>query len=534
MALSTAILCALYYWFAWWDMGMVGNITTNCTFIGFIFGLAFGDVTTGIIIGATINSMYLSTVAAGGNLPNDPALACCIAIPVALNTGLDVDAAVALSVPFAVLGTFLDNIRRTLNVYWSHRAQKDAAAGNIRGLKVDAMYGPIAFQFIVRVPIVAAVLFLLGNGAEAIMSAIPAWVMTAFSTIGGMLPGMGMVLCATLIGRVELLPFFVIGFFLFQVSGWSLIVLAIFAAMAAIIYVELAFPKSVADDEDDEDDEEEEQIATAEQHLEGAFDTKFQNRIALRVLFLHRFANNMESQFGPSLCNALLPALQKIYKDDPQGLNEALERHVQPYISEMTWGNVIMGVTLAMEEQKAAGAPITGEDITTLKSGLMGPFAGFGDSFNWATIAPLIRGLFLPFGMAGSWIGVLMEPVVRIYAITIGLITFRLGYSRGRDALTDILQGGWFEKIMTGAGVMGMMMLGVMACKYTSITLAPVVTLATGEFVLDDMINGIIPGILEFALVMSTFAYLKKGGTFVKALLVICVIAFVGAFIGLF
>lgn len=529
MSLGIAFLVGCYYWFAWWDMGMVGNITTNCTFIGFVFGLLFGDVTTGIIIGATINSMYLSTVAAGGNLPNDPALACCIAIPVALISGLDTDAAVALSIPFAVLGTFLDNIRRTLNVYWSRRSAGDARALNIKMFKIDVMYGPIATQFLVRVPVVTAVVFLLGSGAESIMSSIPAWVMTGFSTIGGMLPGMGMVLCATMIGRVELLPFFIIGFFLFKVSGMSLVVLAIMAAMVAVVYVQLAFPKSLEMEDDDDEEEEAEEVQVA-----GAFDTGFQIKTALRILFFHRFSNNMESQFGPSLGNALYPALKRIYGDDKEGLGDALARHTQPYISEMTWGNVIMGVTLAMEEQKAAGAPITGEEITAVKSGLMGPFAGFGDSFNWATVAPLIRGLFLPFGMSGSIIGVFMEPVVRIYAIVLGCITFRLGYTRGRTALTDLLQGGWFEKVMTGAGVMGMFMLGVMACKYTSINLAPVITLETGEFVLNDMINGIIPGFLPFAMVMGTYAYLKKGGNFIKLLLIGVAISFVGAFIGLF
>lgn len=528
MSIFEAFLVACYYWFAWWDMGMVGNITTNCTFIGFVFGLMFGDVTTGIIIGATINSMYLSTVAAGGNLPNDPALACCVAIPIALKSGLSVDAAVALSIPFALLGTFLDNIRRTLNCAWNRRAAKDVQNLNMKGLKIDAMFGPIAVQFLVRVPIITLILFLLGSGAEAIMGSIPSWVMTTFSTIGGILPGLGMVLCATMIGRVELIPFFIIGFFLFKVSGWSLVIMAIFAAMVAIVYTQLAFPKKPIT-EDDEADEEEKLPAVG-----GGFNKKFQTIIATRILFLHRFANNMETQFGVSLCNALLPALRRIYKDDDEGLREALARHIQPYISEMTWGNCIMGAVLAMEEQKKAGAPITGEDISAVKSGLMGPFAGFGDSFNWATIAPLIRGLFLPFGMAGSFIGVLMEPVVRIYAIVLGNITFRLGYTKGRNSLTGMLRGGWFEKAMTGAGVMGMFMLGVMGCKYTSINLAPVIKLATGEFVLNDMINNIVPGFLSFLTLIGAYAYLKKGGKFLRLLLIVVVVALVGSLVGLF
>lgn len=530
MTLLQSFLVACYYWFAWWDFGMVGNITTNCTFIGFIFGLAFGDIKTGIIIGATINSMYLSTVAAGGNLPNDPALACCVAIPIALKSGLDVNAAVALSIPFALLGTFLDNIRRTVNGVWNRRALKHVSELNFKGIKFDAIFGPIIVQFFVRVPVVTAVVYLLGRGADSIMSMIPAWLTTTFGTIGGVLPGLGMVLCATMIGRTELIPFFIVGYFLFKVSGWSLVVMAIFAAMTAIIYIQCRYPaKPVADDDDDESEE----TDKAEVHT-GVLDKKMRTRTAMRVLFFHRFANSMENQFGTSLCNALMPALRVIYKDNDEGLKEALKRHLQPYISEMTWGNCIMGASLAMEEQKASGGPVKGEDISALKSGLMGPFAGFGDSFNWATVAPLIRGMFLPLGMSGNILGILMEPVVRIYAVVLGNITFNLGYSKGRSSLTGMLRGGWFEKAMTGVGAMGMFMLGVMGCRYTSVSTSVVFHLATGDFVLNDMLNSIVPGLLSFATLMASYVYLKKGGKFIRLLLIVVATALVGSIIGFF
>ena len=531
MSIGLAFFSAVYYWLSWGDIGQIGNILGNPTFIGFVFGLVTGDVTTGVIIGATINTMYLSTLTAGANLPSDQSLACCIALPVALTTGLDSTAAVALAVPFAVLGTFLDNTRRTVNIYWARRSTKDAKALNITMFKVDAIWGPLFTQFLIRVPVITVILFLLGAGADAVVESIPAWVMSGFSAVGGMLPGMGMVLCATMIGRTELLPFFILGFFLFEVSGVSLLVMAVVAAMIAIVYVQLAFPKAAVTDDDEDEDEEE--STAIENKLDGAFSTKFQTLIALRVLFLHRFANNMESQYAPSTANAIYPALKRIYGDDREGLSEALSRHTAPFISEMCLGEAILGMTLAMEEQKKAGAPITGEDILSVKSGLMGPVAGFGDSLLWATIFPIYRSFWVALGLTGNVFAALMEPTIRVFAIAIGVVSFRLGYQRGRAALTDLLAGGKFEKIMVGAGVLGMFMLGVMTNNYTSITLAPVIVANGNEYVLNDLINNVLPGLLPFVLAMGTYGYLRKGGMFVKLLIFVVVLCFVLAFLGI-
>ena len=51
-------------------------------------------------------------------MPSDPALASAIAIPIALGVGMNAEAAVALAVPFGVLGVFMDQLRRTINATW--------------------------------------------------------------------------------------------------------------------------------------------------------------------------------------------------------------------------------------------------------------------------------------------------------------------------------------------------------------------------------------------------------------------------------
>ena len=99
-------------------------------FIGFICGLVYGDITTGLLIGASINLVYLGVVAPAGQIPSDEIMASSVAIPLALAGGLSAEMAVSLAVPFGLLGVFLDQIRRTTNIYWLHKADKYAAEGN--------------------------------------------------------------------------------------------------------------------------------------------------------------------------------------------------------------------------------------------------------------------------------------------------------------------------------------------------------------------------------------------------------------------
>ena len=74
-------------------------------------------------------------------------------------------------------------------------------------------------------------------------------------------------------------------------------------------------------------------------------------------------------------CMSLIPIFKKLYKKK-EDFTAALKRHMVFYNTEAVFGSVINGITIAMEEQKAKGAPIDDETITSVKSGLMGPMAG--------------------------------------------------------------------------------------------------------------------------------------------------------------
>ena len=80
-------------------------------------------------------------------------------------------------------------------------------------------------------------------------------------------------------------------------------------------------------------------------------------------------------------------------------------RHLSYFNTEQFWGAGVPGIALALEEQKALGAPITGEMIESVKAGLMGPFAGLGDSINWVTLAPNVADVLPTLYRGGACMG---------------------------------------------------------------------------------------------------------------------------------
>ena len=120
-----AAICGLLYFGGTSKIGY--HLTTavgSPIFIGFVLGMIYGQVAQGLLIGATIQLVYLGVIATGGNVPADQALAATIAIPIALQTGMSAEVAVGLAVPFGVLGVFVDQIRRTSNSVWGRWADK--------------------------------------------------------------------------------------------------------------------------------------------------------------------------------------------------------------------------------------------------------------------------------------------------------------------------------------------------------------------------------------------------------------------------
>ena len=239
MDLFIAIVCGLLYFIGTSRIGygLSQGATDSPIFFGLIIGLMYGDVIQGLAVGATIQLVYLGLIAPGGNIPADEALAGIIAIPLALKTGMDIEVAVGIAVPFGMLGIFIDQLRRTSNAFWLHKADDYAAVGDRKGIFRCAVTYPLGVAFILRFVPVFFITYFGADAIEYVLNMLPTWIISGLSVAGGILPAMGFALIILSIGKKNLMPYFFLGFFAVAYLNINTMAAAIFGTCIALIKV---------------------------------------------------------------------------------------------------------------------------------------------------------------------------------------------------------------------------------------------------------------------------------------------------------
>lgn len=184
---------------------------------------------------------------------------------------------------------------------------------------------------------------------------------------------------------------------------------------------------------------------------------------------------NYERMQNGGWCYSIIPAIKKLYKD-PQDRADALKRHLEFYNTHPYVSAPVMGVTLALEEERANGAEINNQAIQGVKVGMMGPLAGVGDPVFWFTLRPILGALGASLALGGSIVG----PLLFFFAWNIIRMAFiwytqEFGYKVGTSIAKD-LSGGLLGKITQGASILGMFIIGSLVQRWVSISFTPVVS----------------------------------------------------------
>lgn len=194
----------------------------------------------------------------------------------------------------------------------------------------------------------------------------------------------------------------------------------------------------------------------------------------LRSTFLQGSWNYERMQNG-GWAFAMIPAIKKLYKTKEERA-DALKRHLEFFNTHPYVASPIIGVTLALEEERANGAPIDDITIQGVKVGMMGPLAGIGDPVFWFTVKPILGALAASLAMSGNILG----PFIYFFAWNIIRMAFmwytqEFGYKAG-SRITEDLSGGILQDITKGASILGMFILGSLVNRWVSVSFAPVVS----------------------------------------------------------
>ena len=182
---------------------------------------------------------------------------------------------------------------------------------------------------------------------------------------------------------------------------------------------------------------------------------------------------------------ALIPAIKKLYtKKEDQAA--ALERHLEFFNTHPYVAAPIIGVTLALEEEKANGAEIDNTAIQGVKIGMMGPLAGIGDPVFWFTVRPILGALGASLAMAGNVMGPILFFVLwNLIRMAFLWYTQELGYKAGSEITKD-MSGGILQDITKGASILGMFIIAVLVERWVNIAFTvslPSKTLSKGAYI---------------------------------------------------
>ncbi|EFW88146.1 MULTISPECIES: PTS system mannose/fructose/sorbose family transporter subunit IID [Streptococcus] len=264
---------------------------------------------------------------------------------------------------------------------------------------------------------------------------------------------------------------------------------------------------------------------------------------------------------------ALIPAIKKLYtsKEDRAA---ALKRHLEFFNTHPYVAAPIIGVTLALEEERANGAEIDDTAIQGVKIGMMGPLAGVGDPVFWFTVRPILGALGASLAMAGNIVG----PLLFFFGWNIIRMAFlwytqELGYKAGSEITKD-LSGGIIQKITKGASILGMFILAVLVERWVSINFTvdlPSTKLSEGAYIefpkgnvtgtelqgilgkvadglslspekantLQDQLNSLIPGLMGLALTFLCMWLLKKKVSPITIIIGLFIVGIIARFFGI-
>jgi PTS system mannose-specific IID component len=251
-------------------------------------------------------------------------------------------------------------------------------------------------------------------------------------------------------------------------------------------------------------------------------------------LFFSHACYNYERLQAGAFAHSMTPIIKRLYSTKEE-YAEALKRHLVFFNTEPNVGTIIHGITIAMEEEKANGVPIDDEAINSIKTGLMGPLAGIGDTLTQGTITPILLSLGLGIALEGNVLGpILYVVLIAISIIGISYVLWMQGYNLGTKAVEQILEGGIFNKVISGAGILGCTVIGALIARYVSLSTPVVINVGETAIALQaDVLDRIIPGILPLALTLGVYRLLNKGMNPMKILVIILIVGIVGSLIGI-
>lgn len=225
---------------------------------------------------------------------------------------------------------------------------------------------------------------------------------------------------------------------------------------------------------------------------------------------------NYERQMNMGFLYGMVPTLDRLYADESDSeqlehKKEAYRRHMAFYNCTPQTSAFVLGLASSMEERYAQDPEsIDPDSINAMKTSLMGPLSGIGDSFFQGTIRVIAFGLGVQLAQQGSVLGPILAMIISFFPSA--LVTWfaaKLGYQGGHDYLHKLQEDNLMGKVMYVCGIVGLMAVGAMIATVIGVTTPA--TFSEGTLVIQDILDSVMPQMIPLALTGVMYILIKRG-----------------------
>ncbi|ADL69230.1 PTS system mannose/fructose/sorbose family IID component [Thermoanaerobacterium thermosaccharolyticum DSM 571] len=231
---------------------------------------------------------------------------------------------------------------------------------------------------------------------------------------------------------------------------------------------------------------------------------------------------------------AMYPIIKRLYKSK-EDISKALKRYLVFFNTEPSFiGTIIHGICASMEEQRANGANITDEDTNALRTGLMGPMAGIGDTVSQGLVYPILAGIACSLALQGNVMGpIFFEIAYKVIMLTMGYNMYMLGYRRGKSVILEILKSGTLSKLTDAFSIIGLMVVGAMTSQRVNVVVPLSFKVGQVSLNIQKILDSLLPGLVPLAITLIVWQLIRKKVKPIYVILLLFVLGIVASYLNI-
>jgi len=245
-------------------------------------------------------------------------------------------------------------------------------------------------------------------------------------------------------------------------------------------------------------------------------------KVRYRWLLFGEASWNYEKMQGLGYCYSMIPVLKKLYTNK-EDMKIALKTHNQFFNCHQEFTEIILGADIAMEEKNGIESM---EAVSAVKTGLMGPLAGIGDTLFGVIANTIIFSIGSYMALQGNPLGIWINLIWAAFRIVLRGWFLKTGYREGTKIVTSM--GATLNRITEAASVLGLTVVGALIPSVIRANIPLVFEAGEVTMELQSVIDQMMPALIPVLLVVLVYWLLgRKGMSSSKAILIVIAISLV-------